>query len=103
MMSDDNDGQMTFGDLGGLKLPDICLTGEEKPQKNLIQGTCPDWGSNPVYRLSHSGGLKSRECKLKILMKLNLKIIFHKLLKYPQLMSNTRSGRGMRCDEAPIL
>ena len=24
----DNDGQMIFGDLGGLKLPDICLTGE---------------------------------------------------------------------------
>ena len=22
---------------------------------------------------------------------------------YPQLVSNTRSGRGMRCDEAPIL
>ena len=22
---------------------------------------------------------------------------------YPQLVSNTRSGRGMRCNEAPIL
>ena len=33
MSMDDNDGQMIFGDLGGLKLPDICLTGEEKPQK----------------------------------------------------------------------
>ena len=30
---DDNDGQMIFGNLGGLKLPDICLTGEEKPRK----------------------------------------------------------------------
>ena len=29
----DYDGQMIFGDLGGLKLPDICLTGEEKPRK----------------------------------------------------------------------
>ena len=47
MMSDDNDGQMIFGDLGGLKLPDICLTGEEKPRKNLAQETDPDWGSNP--------------------------------------------------------
>ena len=28
---DDNDGQMIFGDLGGLKLRDICLTGEKKP------------------------------------------------------------------------
>ena len=30
---DDNDGQMIFGDLGGLKLPDICLTGEEEEEK----------------------------------------------------------------------
>ena len=33
MIEDDDDGQMIFGDLGGLKLPDICLTGEEKPRK----------------------------------------------------------------------
>ena len=30
---DDYDSQMTFGDLVGLNLPDICLTGEEKPRK----------------------------------------------------------------------
>ena len=55
---------MIFGDLLGLKLPDICLTGEEKPRKNLTQETCPDRGSNPgplrvrraCYRLLHSGG-----------------------------------------------
>ena len=48
MMSDgDNDGQMIFGDLGGLELPDICLTGVEKPRKNLTQETCLDQGSNP--------------------------------------------------------
>ena len=35
MIMDDNDGQMIFGDHGGLKLPDISLTGEEKPRKNL--------------------------------------------------------------------
>ena len=65
MMMDDNDGQMIFRDLGGLKLPDICLTGEEKPRKNLTQETCPDRGSNPCplrdkracYHLLHSGGL----------------------------------------------
>ena len=44
---DDYDGQMIFGDLVGLKFPDICLTGEEKPRKNLTQETCPDRGSNP--------------------------------------------------------
>ena len=47
MGMDDNDGQMMFGDLGGLKLPDICLTGEEKPRKNFTQETCPDRVSNP--------------------------------------------------------
>ena len=64
MSDDDNDGQMTFGDLEGLKLPDICLSGEEKPRKNLTQETCADRGSNPgrprdrraCYRLAHSGG-----------------------------------------------
>ena len=65
MMMDDYDGQMIFGDLVGLKLPDIRLTGEEKLRKNLTQETCPDRGSNPgplhdkraCYHLLHSGGL----------------------------------------------
>ena len=63
MMMDD-DGQMIFGVLVGLKLPNIRLTGEEKPRKNLTQETCPDRGSNPdtlrdklaCYHLFHSGG-----------------------------------------------
>ena len=63
----DHDGQMIFGDLVSLKLCDICLTGEEKPRKNLNQETCPDRGSNPdplrdrraCYRLLHSGGLST--------------------------------------------
>ena len=67
MSLDDNDGQMIFGDLEGLKLPDICLTGEEKPQKNLTQKTSSDRGSNPdplrdrqaCYHLLHSGGLNT--------------------------------------------
>ena len=53
-----------FGDLVGLKLPDIRLTGKEKPRKNLSQGTCPDRESNPgplhgkcaCYHLLHSSG-----------------------------------------------
>ena len=48
MIMDDYDGQMIVGDLVGLNLPDIRLTGEEKPRKNLIQETCPDRGSNPA-------------------------------------------------------
>ena len=31
--NDDYGGQMMFGDFVGLKFPDICLAGEEKPQK----------------------------------------------------------------------
>ena len=66
MWNDDYDGQMIFGDLEGLKFPDICLTGEEKPPKNLTQEPCPNRGSNPgplhdkraCYHLLHSGGLK---------------------------------------------
>ena len=37
----DNDGQMIFEDLGGLKLPDICLTGEEKPRKTSPRKLVP--------------------------------------------------------------
>ena len=67
MIMDDNDSQMIFGDLGGLKLPDICFTGEEAP-KNTTQETCPERGSNPgqlhdrraCYRLTHSGGFNYR-------------------------------------------
>ena len=70
MMSDDDyGGQMIFGDLGDLKLPDICLKGEEKSRKNLTQETCPDQGSNPgplrdrraCCHLAHSGGHNSVE------------------------------------------
>ena len=32
--NDDYGGQMIFGYLVGLKFPDICLTGEQKPRKN---------------------------------------------------------------------
>ena len=61
MSMDDNDGQMIFGDLGGLKLPNICVTGEEKPRKNLTQETCPDLLRDKCacYHLLHSGGLLS--------------------------------------------
>ena len=47
MSDDDNDGQMIFGDLGGLKLPDMCLTGEEKPRKKSHPGNLPRPGIEP--------------------------------------------------------
>ena len=56
---------MIIGDFVCLKFPDIRLTGNEKPRKNLTQETCTDRRSNPgplrdrraCYRLFHSGGL----------------------------------------------
>ena len=65
MIMDGYDDQMMFGDLGGRKASwHFCLTGEEKPWKNLTQETCPDRGSNPgplrerraFCHLIHSGG-----------------------------------------------
>ena len=41
MMMDDYDGQMIFGDPVGLKLPDIRLTGEEKPRKTSPRKLIP--------------------------------------------------------------
>ena len=60
--------------LGGLKFPDICLTGKEKPRKNLTQETCPDRGSDPgplrdkraCYHLLHSGVLFVRLTNYKL-------------------------------------
>ena len=41
MMMDDYDGQMIFGVRVGLKLPDIRLTGEEKPRKTSPRKLVP--------------------------------------------------------------
>ena len=45
--NDDYDGQMIFGDLEGLKFPDICLTGEEKPRKKPHPGNLSRPGIEP--------------------------------------------------------
>ena len=83
MMMDDYDGQMICGDLVGLKLPDIRLTGEEKPRKNLTQEPFPDWGSNPgalrdkraCYRLFHIHNLqKYATVRLSKAFKLRLRV-----------------------------
>ena len=39
---------MIFGDLGGLNLPDICLTGEEKPPKKPHPGNLSRPGIEPA-------------------------------------------------------
>ena len=47
MMMDDYDDQMIFRDLVGLKLPDIYLTGEEKPRKKPHPGNLSRPGTEP--------------------------------------------------------
>ena len=47
MSDDDNDVQMVFGELGGIKLPDSCLTGEEKPRKKPHPGKLSRPGNEP--------------------------------------------------------
>ena len=46
-MMDDYDGQMIFGDLEGLKIPDIRLTGEEKHRKKPRPGSSSRPGIEP--------------------------------------------------------
>ena len=45
--NDDYDGQMMPGDHLGLKSPDICLTGEEKPRKKPHPGNLSRPGIEP--------------------------------------------------------
>ena len=47
MMMDDYDGQMIFGDLVGLKFPDIRPTGEENPEKKPHPGNVSRPGIEP--------------------------------------------------------
>ena len=47
MMMDDYDGQMIFGDLVGLKLPDIRPSSEEKPPKKPHPGNLSQPGIEP--------------------------------------------------------
>ena len=51
-MDDDDDGQMIFGDLVSLKLPDICLRpGADHSSKSAFGKTC----SNVVYFVDMTG------------------------------------------------
>ena len=87
--NDDDDGQMILGDLGGdLKFTDICLTGEEKPRKNLTQETCPDRGSNPGPLRDKRAGYHLRWTKIGLYtFKLNTKIMAFRLSRYTNPLS----------------
>ena len=63
--NDDYSGQMIFGDLVGLKFPDICLTGEEKTRKTSPRKPVPTGDrtrARACYHLLHSGGHKWIKC-----------------------------------------
>ena len=68
LWKDNYNGEIILGDLVGLKLPGICLIGQEKSRKNLTLETCPDGGSNPGplpdSRACHSGGQIHKLIKL---------------------------------------
>ena len=51
---DDYDGQMMFRDLVGLTLPDICLTGEEKPRKTSPRKLVPTWNRTRCVTGAHA-------------------------------------------------
>ncbi|PSN35633.1 hypothetical protein C0J52_24364 [Blattella germanica] len=78
---DDYDGQMMSGDRLGLKFPDICLMGEEKPQKNLTQDTCPDRESNPASCNLIEGFSQKKNIKLKIYKTVILPVILYGLFE----------------------
>ena len=89
MSMDVNDGQMLFGDRGGLKLPDICLTGEEKPHKTT-QETCTDLGLNlgllgdrhACNHLAHSGGPDNIKAMIDDKVKFAQKLLHFKLFAF---------------------
>ena len=106
------------GTLGDLKFPDICLTGEEKPRKNLTQEPCPDRWSNPgplrdkraCYHLLHRGG--HMECQVEklehfrhilLLLGLNHSFLFLMLASRHHFRSRAtvQDGNG-RCFHDPI-
>ena len=55
----DNDGQIIFGDLGGLKVPDICLTGEENPEKTSPRKLVPTRARRACYHLARAADLNN--------------------------------------------
>ena len=65
------------------------------PRPDLVLDT--SWGYFLYIKISSKWTRMKKNKWQKYLLHKN------KINKYPQLVSNTRSGRGMRCDEAPIL
>ena len=63
MKMDDNDDQMIFGDLGGLKLPDICLTGEEKPRKTSPRKLVPTGNRTRARCVTSAHATTSDACR----------------------------------------
>ena len=69
---DDYDGQMIFGGLVGLKLPDICLAGEKKPRKTSPRKLLPTGDRTRVrcVKVLHSFRFSDFLKKKQIILKL---------------------------------
>ena len=75
----DDDGQMIFGDLGGLKFPDIYLTGEEKPRKTSLRKLVPT-GDRSWVRCVTSAHATTCSTAVDLLQYLFIKIMNQKIL-----------------------
>ena len=93
---------MIFGDLVGLKLPEICLTEQENPPKNLTQETCPNRGLNPgplrdrrvCYRLLHRGEPKQHSHQDKLSVGLEPTLICLNMKQQTELLCRDRNSES---------
>ena len=67
------------GTLGGLKFPDICLTGEEKPQKTSPRKPVPtgDWTRACCVTSAHATTCSTAVDFLKILLQNSCRLSYH--------------------------
>ena len=75
---------MILEDLVGLKLPDICLTGEKEPRKNPTEETCLDRESNsgPLCDSAHATACATAVDLLILYTNFSLERVFSLSLNY---------------------
>ena len=103
--NDDYDGQMIFGDAGGLKFPDICLTGEENSPKKPHPGNLsrPGIEPGPAVWQTRMLPLDPQRWTTKF-MKTNIETKFQLMIlnKFIRFISRAKT-RYISCTHYPIL
>ena len=84
--NDDYGGQMIFGDLVGLKFSDICLTGEEKPRKNLTRKPVP---TGDRTRARCVASVHATTCSTAVDIHNSQCVLFHSYLGHSIISGNT--------------